>query len=330
MRDPDFWRTDGIRARIAAPLGAAYAAASRFRYSRRTPRRVAVPVVCIGNLVVGGAGKTPVAAAIGAELRRRGIDAHFLSRGFGGRNHGPVRVEPGAHDAGEVGDEPLLLAEIAPTWVARDRVAGAEAAIAAGAGAIVMDDGYQNPSLVKDLAVVVVDGGYGLGNRRVMPAGPLREPWGPGLARADWVILIGDDATGIAAELRAVVPLVRARLVPAPGAERIAGKDVVAFAGIARPEKFFLTLGEMGCRLREARRFADHHVYRADEIMELVETAAAAGAIPVTTAKDAARMTPEIRPMVEVLDIAPEWDDDGAPARLLAPILDRVAAGTDA
>ncbi len=330
MRAPEFWRTDGVRARVVAPLGMAYGAAARFKFARGVPWRTGVPVICVGNLVMGGAGKTPVAAAIGAELGRHGVAAHFLSRGHGGRNPGPVRVEAPVHGASEVGDEPLLLSEIAPTWVARDRVAGAKAAEAAGAEAIVMDDGFQNPSLVKDLAFVVVDGGYGLGNGRVFPAGPLREPWPSGLARADAAILIGDDRAAIEAELRARLPVFRARFVPAPGAERLAGRDVVAFAGIGRPEKFFATLTEMGCRLSLARSFADHHRFREHEIMELVDAAAQRGATPVTTAKDAARLTPEMRSLVEVLDVALDWEEDDALARLMAPVLDRLAVRSDA
>ncbi len=330
MRAPEFWRVDGARARVAAPLGMAYAAAARRRFARGVPWRARVPVICVGNLVMGGAGKTPVAAALGAELRRRGVAAHFLSRGHGGRNPGPVRVETLVHTAAEIGDEPLMLSEIAPTWVARDRAAGATAAIAAGAEAIVMDDGFQNPWLVKDLAVLVFDGGYGIGNGRVFPAGPLRESWRPGLARADAAILIGDDRVAIGAELRARLPLFRARLVPAPGAERLTGRDVVAFAGIGRPEKFFDTLGEMGCRLCATSSFADHHLYREHEIIELVDTASRHGAIAVTTAKDAARLMPEMRSLVEVLDVVLEWEDDDAPGRLMAPVLDRLAASTDA
>ena len=330
MRAPEFWRVDGIGARVAAPLGVAYAAAARLNFARGVPWRAGVPVICVGNLVMGGAGKTPVAAALGAELRGRGVAAHFLSRGHGGRNPGPVRVEASAHDAAEVGDEPLLLSGTAPTWVARDRVAGARAAMSAGAEAIVMDDGFQNSSLVKDLSLLVFDGGYGLGNGRVFPAGPLREPCRSGLSRADAAVLIGDDAVAIEAELRARLPVFRARFAPAPGAERLARRDVVAFAGIGRPEKFYATLREMGCRLRATRAFADHHVYREHEIMELVDAAARQDAIAVTTAKDAARLAPEMRSLVEVLDVVLDWEDDDAPGRLIAPILDRVAVRSDA
>jgi len=329
MRAPEFWRTDGVRARGLAPLAMAYAAAARLNFSRGVPWQAEVPVICVGNLVMGGAGKTPVAGALGAELTRHGIAAHFLSRGHGGRNPGPIRVETGVHAAPEVGDEPLILAEIAPTWVSRDRVAGAKAAQAAGAQAIIMDDGFQNPSLVKDLALLVVDGGYGFGNNRVFPAGPLREPSQSGLARADAAVLIGHGDSATHAEISAGLPVFRARFVPAPGAERLAGRDVVAFAGIGRPEKFYATLAEMGCRLIATRSFADHHRYRDHEIIKLVDDAAQAGATPVTTAKDAARLTPEMRSLVEVLDVVLDWEEEGALARMIEPILDRLATRSD-
>jgi tetraacyldisaccharide 4'-kinase len=325
MRAPDFWRIDGVRARGLAPLGMAYGLAARLNYARGAPWRADVPVVCIGNLVMGGAGKTPVAAGVGAELVARGFAPHFLSRGHGGNLAGPILVQPGTHSAADVGDEPLILSPIAPTWVSRDRPAGAKAAQAAGADVIVMDDGFQNPSLAKDVSLLVFDAGYGLGNGRVFPSGPLREPARTGVARADAAILIGEDRVGIENELRGRLPLFRARYVPVPGAERIADKDVVAFAGIGRPEKFFATLAEMGCRVHAARSFADHHMYRDHEIMEMVDLAFAHGATLVTTTKDAVRLTPEMRSLVEVLEVTLEWEDADAPEIILAPVLDRLA-----
>ena len=330
MRAPDFWRADGMCARGLAPLGMAYALASRFNFARGVPWCADIPVICVGNLVLGGAGKTPVAAAIGAELNRRGVVVHFLSRGHGGTNPGPVQVRTQDHAAAEVGDEPLLLCEIAPTWVSKDRVAGARAAQAAGAEAIVMDDGFQNPSLDKDLSLLVFDGGYGLGNGRVFPSGPLREPLQSGLARADAAVVIGDDRVAVEPELCPRLPVFRARYVPTPGAERLVGRNVVAFAGIGRPEKFFTTLIEMGCRLSATRSFADHHKYRDHEIMEVIDLASQHGAIPVTTAKDAVRLTPEMRSLVEVLEVSLEWEDaDGLP-RLIAPVLDRLGDKSNA
>jgi tetraacyldisaccharide 4'-kinase len=274
-------------------------------------------VICVGNLVAGGAGKTPVALALARRLLARGRAPHFLTRGYGGRLAGPVRVDPAAHTARAVGDEALLLAAMAPAWVAHDRPAGARAAAAAGAQTIVMDDGHQNPSLGKDLAILVIDGGYGFGNRRVIPAGPLREPIGEGLARADAVVVVGVDECGIAREIGGRVPLLRARIAPTPGQDELADRDVVAFAGIGRPEKFFATLADLRCRIVAAHAYADHHAYAPDEIMRLADEAGAKRATLVTTAKDAVRLPPEARAMVRVLDVEIEWEDEAAVDALL-------------
>ena len=317
MRAPEFWRRDGARARLLAPLGGLYAGAVRTRRGLARPWRAPVPVLCVGNAVAGGSGKTPVALSVGRLLADKGAAPHFLTRGYGGRKRGPLRVEPGRHDAAEVGDEALLRAAVAPTWVARDRPAGARAAVREGAGAVVMDDGFQNPSLAKDLSLLVVDGAYGFGNCRVIPAGPLRERPRDAMARADAVVVMGVDAVGVEAGLAERLPVLRARLVPVPGSERLAGKEVVAFAGIGRPEKFFLTLRELGCHLAAVHEFAAHHRYGEDEIMRLVEEATSRGALAVTTAKDAARLPAAARAMVEVLEVAVEWEQPGALDRLL-------------
>lgn len=320
MKAPEFWRHDGALAHLLAPAAWAYDIGARLHRHRVKPARVDVPVVCIGNLVAGGAGKTPTALAIAGMLNRRGRQPQFLTRGYGGRLPGPVRVDPQRHTADDVGDEALLLAARAPTWVSHDRVAGAAAAVAAGAGTIVMDDGFQNPSLVKDLAVLVIDAGYGIGNARTLPAGPLREPAEHGLKRADAVVLI--EAPGIAtATLPPLppndLPVLRARLVPDEAAMRFAGQRVLAFAGIGRPEKFFQTVRSVGAELVGERRFRDHHVYSPQDIMRLVETANAAGAVPVTTAKDHVRLPPEARPMVEALHVHLEFDAPAAVMQLL-------------
>jgi len=277
-----------------------------------------VPILCIGNLTAGGAGKTPVALAIGGALTARGSAVHFLSRGYGGRARGPLMVDPKSHNAETVGDEPLLLARIAPTWVARDRPAGAAAAAAAGADLIVMDDGFQNPSLAKTRSILVVDGSYGFGNRRMLPAGPLREPIRRGLARADAVVLIEPDTIGVAGELPAHV--IRARIVPAPGAEAIAGQPVTAFAGIAEPAKLFRTLAELGCPVVAIKEFADHHRFTRTEIMALIEDAALSDSTPVTTAKDAVRLPADMQSMITVLDVTLEWEAADAIEALLGPI----------
>ncbi len=323
MKAPEFWRRGGLLPALLAPLAWSYDAAGRASRALASAQRAPVPVVCVGNLVVGGAGKTPVALALGARLAALGHNVHFLSRGYGGRARGPVRVEPARHDAREVGDEPLLLAAGRPTWVARDRAAGARAAAAAGAEVVVMDDGYQNGHIAKDLSLVVVDGVYGFGNGRPMPAGPLREDVRRGLARADAVVLLGADGAGVAARIEATGrALLRATLAPTLEAMTLADRPVVAFAGIARPEKFFATLEALGCRPLATRVFADHHRYDADEIMELVELAADEGAALVTTEKDHVRLPEEARPMIEVLRVRLEWAEPARLDRLLAPLFE--------
>ncbi len=320
MRAPEFWRRDGPWPRLLAPAAMLYALGGRLRAAMTTPWRAPVPVICVGNLVAGGAGKTPVAIAIARRLAARGMAVHCVSRGYGGRLRGPVRVDPAAHTAREVGDEPLLLAAHAATWVARDRAAGARAAYGAGAQAIVLDDGFQNPSLAKDLSLIVVDGGYGFGNGRVMPAGPLREPLLAGLGRADAVVLMGEDKGGLRPHLERRLPVVAARL--APGDESLRGQRVVAFAGIGRPAKFFATLEAMGCRVVARFAVADHHRYTPDEIMQIVERAQAERAIPVTTEKDFVRLPEDARIMVRALPVRLEWADDAALDDLLKRVLE--------
>lgn len=317
MRAPDFWQRDGARAQLLRPAGWLFGAAGLLRRAVARPWRAPVPVICVGNIVAGGAGKTPVALSIAAVLAEQGRVAHFLTRGFGGRIAGPVRVDPFLHDAKAVGDEALLLTAIAPTWVVRDRAAGARAACAAGAEALVMDDGLQNPGLAKDLSLIVIDGRYGFGNGRLIPAGPLRETLDNAIPRVQAAVIVGDDRTGVEVTLDGRLPVLRARIVPAPSAENLAGLPVVAFAGIGRPEKFFDTLRDMGCRLVGAHGFPDHHMFAAHEIAAIVEEAAAAGAEPVTTTKDATRLAPDTRALVQVLEVAIAWEDPDALARLL-------------
>jgi tetraacyldisaccharide 4'-kinase len=321
VRAPDFWGKGnaGLVSTVLLPLSWIYGLVARVRFMAARPWRAPVPVLCIGNLVAGGAGKTPVALDIGARLLGRGVAVHFLTRGYGGRNAGPLRVDPDRHDFHEVGDEALLLARCAPTWVARDRVAGARAAIAAGAAAIVMDDGFQNPSLEKDLSLVVVDGGHGFGNGRLMPAGPLRETVTAGLARAQGVVIIGADETGVAQLSPRVL---RARLKPGPEAASLSGKAVVAFAGIGDPGKFFDTLRAVECRVEAAHAFPDHHPFTETEIERLCHQARDLGVVPVTTAKDAVRLPSNEGNEIKVLTITLEWEDEAALDTILRPVMD--------
>jgi tetraacyldisaccharide 4'-kinase len=312
---PEFWARPGLVPDLLQPLAWAYAAAGGLRRAWTQPWRAPVPVICVGNLVAGGAGKTPVAIALARHLQAKGRAVHLLSRGYGGSLAGPVAVDRVRHDAGQVGDEALLLAAAAPAWIARDRPAGARAAIAAGAQCLLLDDGLQNPTLAKDLSLLVIDGAYGLGNGRVLPAGPLREPLDGGLARADAVVLMGEDRVGVTA-LLAGKSVLRARLAP-ENAAAFAGRAVVAFAGIGRPAKFFATLDRIGAQIVARHAFADHHPYRAAELQRLLAEAQAAHAALVTTAKDAARLPAEWRAHVEVLRVTAEFDDAASLDRLV-------------
>ncbi|HZK89540.1 MAG TPA: tetraacyldisaccharide 4'-kinase [Stellaceae bacterium] len=338
MRTPDFWsEPPGLVAGLLAPVGAAFDAAGRLRRAVARPYRAPVPVICVGNLVAGGSGKTPVVLSLVAILARRGIDAHIVTRGYGGRLGGPARADPAIHDAAAVGDEALLAAGRARCWVARDRAAGVRAAVDAGAQAILLDDGFQNPHVAKDLSLVVVDAAYGFGNRRLIPAGPLRERIPSGLARADAIVLI-DGGGGIepSAVPPSVVqllglapidrPVLRAALEPVDG-ERFAGQPVVAFAGIGRPEKFFATLRRLGAKLAATRAFPDHHFFRADELAALRRDAERTGAPLVTTAKDWVRLPPSERAGIAVLAVELRWRDESALDALLAPLIDRIGDG---
>lgn len=326
MRAPEFWRDDGPLSRLLSPLSLALIAGARLRRAVVKPWRAPVPVVVVGNLVAGGAGKTPVAISLAIEFGRRGRRVHCLTRGYGGRLAGPVRVDPKRHTAMDVGDEALLLAQHAPCWVAADRALGARMAAGEGAELIMLDDGFQNPALAADLALVVVDGAYGFGNGRVMPAGPLREPVADGLARAHTVVLMGQDESGVLPMVEAArptLPVLRARLLPGPEGDGFAGRRVVAFAGIGRPEKFFRMLADLRADVVGRESFADHHRYTPDEVMRLVERASQLGAAAVTTAKDAQRLPPEARAMVEVLTVGVGWKDPVALDRLIRPVLER-------
>lgn len=327
MRPPEFWRADAsgrdaavVLRGLLTPVSWAYAWVAAQRIATTRPRHAPVPVVCVGNLTVGGAGKTPITRALRTKL---GANAHTLSRGYGGRVEGPLRVTPDM-DAREVGDEPLLHAADGPAWVSRDRFAGAMAAAQAGAHVIIMDDGFQNPALAKDLSIVAVDAGFGVGNGQVFPAGPLRERLRAGLARADAIVMIGESEEPRPHWLeRFQRPILRARLEPVGEAPK--GK-LVAFAGLARPEKFFDTLEAMDADIEDGVSFGDHHVYTEDDLNLLTQMADEREARLITTEKDAVRLSPAWRERVLVLPVTAQFSDDAALDAVLAPIQARVSA----
>jgi tetraacyldisaccharide 4'-kinase len=315
MRAPDFWLTDGPLGRFLSPLGYLYATGTALRRALAKPYAPGVPVVCAGNLVAGGAGKTPIAQALARKLVQRGLAVHMLLRGYGGSEAGPLRVDPKRHTASEVGDEALLHAREFPTWISRNRALGAQMAVQAGAGALVMDDGHQNPSVKKSLSLVVVDGEVGFGNRRTIPAGPLREPVQAGLARADAVILLGEDATG--SLQNAPCPVLKARLMPTAATRELAGENVVAFAGIGRPAKAFDMLRALGCKLAATHAFGDHYPYGRDDILPMIAEAERMGAILAATAKDHVRLPEDLKDRVRPVDVEAVFEDEAALDALL-------------
>ena len=281
-------------------------------------------MICVGNLNAGGTGKTPTVVALAGMLRAAGRTPGIVSRGHGGRLAGPVRVDPARHGADDVGDEPLLIAAFAPVWIARDRAAAARAAEAAGADVILMDDGFQNPAMAKDLSLVVVDADAGFGNGLTIPAGPLREPVAAGLARADAVLAIGDDAAQARFRGRwgpgIAIPILTARLDPLPTGLPLAGLRTVAFAGIGRPEKFFRTLRDAGAEVLREVPLGDHQRLTPALMTRLRAEAKTRNAQLVTTEKDAVRLPQAFRQSVMTLPVRLTFDDPGAVSRLLADL----------
>lgn len=299
MREPAFWyRPPSWIARLLSPFGAIYGAITAQRMSR-AGAAAGIPVICIGNYHVGGAGKTPATLALAKILRAMGERPFVVSRGYGGSLEGPVNVDPSQHSAADVGDEPLMMSSCASVIVSRDRVAGAALARAGGASVILLDDGFQNPALAKDASLIVIDAARGVGNGYVFPAGPLRAPLPPQLARTDVLIVVGEGQAASAVErLDAARGALVLRAVLTPDERSVAalrGKRVLAFAGIGDPQRFVRTLRASGIDVIGEKAFADHHSFSADELEQLVREAAAKSLTLVTTEKDMVRIRSDAR-----------------------------------
>jgi len=335
LRAPFWWyRRRGAIASALAPIGRLHGRIAEKRFAQGTPYRSRLPVICIGNFTAGGGGKTPTAIAVASLLKELGARPAFLTRGYGGRSEGPVFVTQG-QSAEEVGDEPLLLAEAAPTMVSADRAAGARALEATNASVIVMDDGFQNPGLAKDLSIVVVDSESGIGNGLVMPAGPLRAPLDAQIARTDALVVIGDGRK--AARLVDMCtaqgkPVLKARMVPRQDKRWLSVLPVIGFAGIARPEKFFATLRNNGARLIDTRSYPDHYRYSERQARSLLKEAKDYKAMLVTTEKDYVRLPDdaeedsalaELKHRSRPFTIAVEFEDAAKVKELLSNALPR-------
>lgn len=306
MKTPLFWQSRGLVAVMLSPLSLLYALGAWIDRVLTLPRPAPAPVISVGNATAGGTGKTPLVLALVPLLRQLQHTPHILTRGYQGAGLNAHCVTAG-DDFTRVGDEALLLAEAAPTWVGAGRLASAKAAAHAGASVLVCDDAHQHHALMKTVSLLVIDGPYGVGNGFVMPAGPLREPFGAALKRADAVVMIGEDVQHLAQQL--TQPVFKARLVPRLDVQFLTQGKWLAFAGIGRPEKFFTSLQENGAALIKTRKFADHHAFDEKELVDLMAEANALGAQLITTEKDWVRMSENWRQRVAVLPMALQFDE---------------------
>ncbi|MEA2820153.1 MAG: tetraacyldisaccharide 4-kinase [Bradyrhizobium sp.] len=325
MHEPAFWyRPSSLISRLLTPLGAIYGAVAARRLAREGID-AGIPVLCVGNYHVGGAGKTPTVLALVNLLRDAGEAPIVLSRGYGGKLRGPVKVDPARHAASDVGDEPKMMAQAVAVVVARDRADGVALVRSQGASVIVMDDGFQNPAIAKDASLIVIDGDRGLGNACVFPAGPLRAPLPPQLARTDALIIVGNGSAAdtVAAAIAVQGGLVlRARLTPSEASvAALRGKRVLAFAGIGDPQRFFRTLRGSDVDVAAEQAFDDHHPFSDREIEALAAAAKRDGLTLVTTEKDFARLGKERAPDVVPFAVTLRFDDE---AKLLRFVTDRL------
>lgn len=309
MQAPLFWNKQNYLSKLLFPLGCLYAGITALRLKIHRPVRVNVPVICIGNLTAGGSGKTPTAISIAEILQRAGFNPGFITRGYGGKLQNVI-VNPATHSAADVGDEPLLLAKQAPVAVNHRRDQAAQLSITNGADIIIMDDGFQNPSLYKDKSVLVIDGAVGLGNCYPIPAGPLREFFSSGIKRADALIILGEDIHHIA-QLSPQLPVFKGKVAPKTQKLKFS-KKVLAFAGIGRPDKFFNSLKDCGADIIKTYSFPDHHFYTEDELKSLIQEALDHDADIFTTSKDMVKIPPYLQPHFHQLEITIVWENENA------------------
>lgn len=318
MRAPSFWfntpALPGVWPRLLHPLSILWRIMSDRHQSKGKHLRMSVPVICVGNINIGGTGKTPTVIKLLSIFSELGVTAHVISKGYGGSTVGPLRVDEVDHSASDVGDEPLLIAAFGPCWVSKDRAAGAQAAIKAGAEILILDDGMQNPDLIKDFTIMVVDAGVGFGNERLLPAGPLRQSVDDGLRVADMVMSIGPQHAQreFATQFKgtAETPRLCAALEPLQTGMLWHDLRAFAFAGIGRPEKFFATLRSTGAHVVATRSFGDHETLSVKLLRRMEIEAAQMGAQMVTTEKDAVRLPKDWRQKVITLPVRLEVEDE--------------------
>ena len=304
MKTPDFWQKNNLISKLLSPLGELYALGTKLRIKYKEPQKVNIPVICIGNLTAGGTGKTPTAISLAMMLQNAGLYPNFVSRGYHGTLQN-IQVNSSTHTPQQVGDEPLLLARIAPTFINADRYQGALMAQNCSAECILMDDGFQNPSLYKDLSLLVIDGSTGFGNQKCIPAGPLREHVSDGLKRAHAALIIGDDFYHLKEQLN--IPCFSGKIIPEK--PTLENNRVIAFAGIGRPQKFYNSLQELGIEIVKTFDFPDHHYYTNDDLQKILHETRIHQAQAITTTKDFVKIPPNLQAHFKVLEIKIQWEN---------------------
>lgn len=323
LKAPKFWylKRDSFLSNCLYPFSLIFRLGTKLRNLFSREKISKLPIICIGNIVIGGAGKTPVALKIGNMLKQAGYNPHFVSKGYGGLEKNNTLVNDW-HSPKSVGDEPLLLSEIAPTWIGLDRNKSFELANENGADCIVMDDGFQNPALQKDFSIIVINADQGFGNKRVIPAGPLRESVHRGLSRTNLVITIGNIAENIKRKIPKHIPIIGANFKIQEDDLMLKGQKITAFAGIAYPEKFFNSLKLVKANIIDKRSYSDHHIYTEDDLLYLAEIANKNNSILVTTKKDFVRIPKSFRSLVRTIDGFIELDDEKLLLEILSNLIE--------
>ena len=323
LKAPRFWykKNDTLISNSLYPLSLLFRFGTKIRAILSSKKKSALPVICIGNIVVGGAGKTPVAIKMGELLKKNGYNPHFVSKGYGGIESNNILIKEW-HSAKSVGDESLLLSEIAPTWIGKDRNRSFILAKENGANCIIMDDGFQNPTLQKDFSIIIINGEQGFGNKRVIPSGPLRESISRGISRANLIVVIGEISNDVKDKIPNTVPLIHAQFKISKDNKIYKNQKITAFAGIAYPDKFYNSLLEEGAILEKKISYPDHHIFDENDMLHLAEIANLTKSVLVTTKKDFVRIPKPYRSLVSTLDGAVEFEDEGLLVEIITNLLE--------
>ena len=323
LKAPKFWylKKDSLLSNSLYPFSLLFRLGTKIRNLASRERKSKLPIICVGNIVIGGAGKTPVSLKIGSMLKKAGYNPHFISKGYGGLEKNNTLVKDW-HSPKSVGDEPLLLSEIAPTWIGIDRNKSFELASENGADCIVMDDGFQNPTLQKDFSIIVINAEQGFGNKRVIPSGPLRESINRGLSRTNLVITIGEISASVRNKIPKHIPLIGANFKIKEDDWMLKGQKITAFAGIAYPEKFFNSLKLVKANVVDEISYSDHHIYSENDLLYLAEIANKNKSILVTTKKDMVRIPKNFRSLVKTIDGFIKLDDEKLLLEILSNLIE--------